>query len=108
MSFSRPIQWYHSHADPIWPDGNFNDDVTLLVLLLNFLDGDLECSDVLVLTRLMMRESLVYCLLSLLADQPTNQTIFTIEQRYTDKKENKSFLIYKKKFRGIGCEVIYD
>jgi hypothetical protein len=24
MSFSRPIQWYHSHADPIWPDGTFN------------------------------------------------------------------------------------
>ncbi len=24
MSFSRPIQLYHSHADPIWPDGNFN------------------------------------------------------------------------------------
>ncbi len=23
MSFSRPIQWYHSHADPIWPDGIF-------------------------------------------------------------------------------------
>jgi hypothetical protein len=21
MSFSRPIQWYHSHTDPIWPDG---------------------------------------------------------------------------------------
>jgi hypothetical protein len=21
MSFSRPIQWYHSHADIIWPDG---------------------------------------------------------------------------------------
>jgi hypothetical protein len=20
MFFSRPIQWYHSHADPIWPD----------------------------------------------------------------------------------------
>jgi hypothetical protein len=19
MSFSSPIQWYHSHADPIWP-----------------------------------------------------------------------------------------
>jgi hypothetical protein len=77
MSFSRPIQWYHSHADPIWPDGDFNDDVTLLVLLPNFLDGDLECSDeqvseVLVLTRLRMRESLVCCLLSLLADQQTN------------------------------------
>ncbi len=24
MSFSRPIKWYHSHADPIWPDGTFN------------------------------------------------------------------------------------
>jgi hypothetical protein len=23
MSFSRPIQWYHSHADPIWPEGTF-------------------------------------------------------------------------------------
>jgi hypothetical protein len=19
----RPIQWYHCHADPIWPDGTF-------------------------------------------------------------------------------------
>jgi hypothetical protein len=24
MFFSRPIQWYHSHADPIWPDGTFH------------------------------------------------------------------------------------
>ncbi len=24
MSFSRPIQWYHYHADPICPNGNFN------------------------------------------------------------------------------------
>jgi hypothetical protein len=23
MTFSRPIQWYHSHADSIWPDGTF-------------------------------------------------------------------------------------
>ncbi len=23
MSFSRPIQWYHSHAGPIWLDGTF-------------------------------------------------------------------------------------
>jgi hypothetical protein len=23
MSFTRPIQWYHSHADPICPDGTF-------------------------------------------------------------------------------------
>jgi hypothetical protein len=22
--FSRPIQWYHSQANPIWPDGTFN------------------------------------------------------------------------------------
>jgi hypothetical protein len=25
MNFSRPIQWYHSHADPIWPDSTFKD-----------------------------------------------------------------------------------
>ncbi len=24
MSFSRPNQWQHSHADLIWPDGTFN------------------------------------------------------------------------------------
>ncbi len=24
MSFSGPIQCYHSQADPIWPDGTFN------------------------------------------------------------------------------------
>jgi hypothetical protein len=23
MVFTRPIQWYHSHADPIWLDGTF-------------------------------------------------------------------------------------
>ncbi len=23
MSFSRPIQWYHSHGDSIGPDGTF-------------------------------------------------------------------------------------
>jgi hypothetical protein len=23
MSFSRPIQWYRSHVDPIWQDGTF-------------------------------------------------------------------------------------
>jgi hypothetical protein len=24
MSFSKPFQGYHSHADPIWPDSTFN------------------------------------------------------------------------------------
>ncbi len=23
-TYSRPIQWYHSHVDPIWSDGTFN------------------------------------------------------------------------------------
>jgi hypothetical protein len=23
MSFSLPIQWFHSHEDPIWPVGTF-------------------------------------------------------------------------------------
>ncbi len=27
MSFSRPVQWYHSHADPIWPDGTFKAEI---------------------------------------------------------------------------------
>ena len=27
MSFSRPIQWYHSHADQIWPDSTFKANV---------------------------------------------------------------------------------
>jgi hypothetical protein len=24
MSFSLPIQWFHSHEDSIWPDGTYN------------------------------------------------------------------------------------
>ncbi len=24
MTFLRPIQWYHSQANPIWPDGAFD------------------------------------------------------------------------------------
>jgi hypothetical protein len=37
MSFSRPIQWYHSHGNPIWLDGTFKTYFTLkdsLVLVL--------------------------------------------------------------------------
>ena len=30
MSFSRPIQRYHFHVDPIWPDGTFKELVTSL------------------------------------------------------------------------------
>jgi hypothetical protein len=25
MSFPMPIHWYHSHVDPIWPDGTFKE-----------------------------------------------------------------------------------
>jgi hypothetical protein len=31
MAFSVPIQWYHSHEDPIWPDGTFK--TSLLITL---------------------------------------------------------------------------
>jgi len=31
MSFSRPIQWYHSPADPIWPDGTFKDRKSTII-----------------------------------------------------------------------------
>jgi hypothetical protein len=34
MPFSRHIQWYHSHADPIWPDGTFKQFYEPHVLLL--------------------------------------------------------------------------
>ena len=30
MFFSRPIQWYHSHADLILPDGTFKVDLSTL------------------------------------------------------------------------------
>ncbi len=36
MSFLRPIQWYHSHADPIWPDGTFK--LRTMAFLLTGLD----------------------------------------------------------------------
>ncbi len=31
MSFSRAFQWYHSHLDPIWPDGTFNYFITSVI-----------------------------------------------------------------------------
>jgi hypothetical protein len=32
MTFLKPIQCYHSLADPIWPDGTFEDDLQKLKL----------------------------------------------------------------------------
>ncbi len=36
VSFSRPIQWYHSLADPIWPDGTFKScsDLSIEIILM--------------------------------------------------------------------------
>ncbi len=33
MSFSRAFQWYHSHLDPIWPDGTFKTKLAEFLLL---------------------------------------------------------------------------
>ncbi len=34
MSFSKPIQWYHSHVDPIWPNGGtFNPEACVLLFI---------------------------------------------------------------------------
>ncbi len=33
MFFSRAIQWYHSHADPVWPEG------TLKALAAHLIEG---------------------------------------------------------------------
>jgi hypothetical protein len=38
MSFSRPIQWYHSHSDPIWPDGTSTVNYSMTVV-----KGESEC-----------------------------------------------------------------
>ncbi len=38
MSFSRPIQWYHSHIDLIWPKGGtFNPEACVLLFIYKFL-----------------------------------------------------------------------
>jgi hypothetical protein len=34
MSFSRLIQRYNSHVDPIWPDDTFNSALQLIGVLL--------------------------------------------------------------------------
>jgi hypothetical protein len=36
------------------------------------------------------------------------QPLYANGSLYTDTKEKKIFLIYIRKFRGIGCKVIYD
>jgi hypothetical protein len=38
MSFLRAFQWYHSHADPIWPDGTFKIQSGWTVPLNHFLE----------------------------------------------------------------------
>ncbi len=33
MSFSRTIQWYHSHVNPIWPEGTFQPTIRTLICM---------------------------------------------------------------------------
>ncbi len=35
MSFSWAFQWYHSHLDPIWPDGTFKNIILVRDFLIN-------------------------------------------------------------------------
>jgi hypothetical protein len=42
MSFPRLFQWNHSHADPIWPDGTFNERSAVLEVVPN----GIYCEDV--------------------------------------------------------------
>ncbi len=44
MSFSRPIQWYHSHADPIWPDSTFKRNPRSSSFLISGLHSPLSAS----------------------------------------------------------------
>jgi hypothetical protein len=43
MSFSRPIQWYYSYADPIWQDGTFKPRVSVIKLILICWDLRIIC-----------------------------------------------------------------
>jgi hypothetical protein len=40
MSFLKPIQWYHSPADPIWPNGTFKDQELRIRINLFLFDSD--------------------------------------------------------------------
>ncbi len=54
MSFSMHIQWFHSHEDPIWPDGTFNInlfDVYKKISAMSFLYTVLKLLSVINLTR---------------------------------------------------------
>ncbi len=42
MFFSRPIQWYHSHADPIWLDGTFNLSINTFIFVFSFAYGSMQ------------------------------------------------------------------
>ena len=45
MSVSRPIQWYHSHADSkIWPDSTFKDKIKTTISLRKLRLTDLQLS----------------------------------------------------------------
>ncbi len=47
MSFLRPFQWYHSQADPIWPDGTFKvayNDIDSAESEVRFQDGGGHCA----------------------------------------------------------------
>jgi hypothetical protein len=57
MFFSKPIQWYHSHADPIWPDGTFKViDEQELYLLIHL--SDIEYTTRLRVQRARVRDKL--------------------------------------------------
>jgi hypothetical protein len=62
MSFSRPIQWYHSHVDPIWPDGTFkvksNYNSKTKIKIAHFL---YQQRSNLILSLFQIEKCLVYC-----------------------------------------------
>ncbi len=60
MSFSMPIQRYHSHADPIWPDGTFKHQYTRAITtnysVQNYVQGQSLKSKVLFYTLVLVSE----------------------------------------------------
>jgi hypothetical protein len=60
MSFSRAFQWYHSHLDPIWPDGTFKLALLSREGSLNSATADEKGENVLFVCRLITVFFLLY------------------------------------------------
>jgi hypothetical protein len=84
MSFSRAFHWYHSHLDPIWPDGTFKKQTIFFGSNLKFLQF---CNTGLITVTLSITYGTVPHLL-LLCDPATKVEHCHKVRYFYDKKKN--------------------